>query len=127
MAFHQLTNSGKIFQALLAAYFALRGHHVYYVFRENTTITAMAAFVHRLLPSAADDAAPVAIGCSRAPSCVPRSHPTRCAGLRPQSHNLERATRPRHHRAAPSTVPTQAPLAKAVDYAEIFICDEAQP
>ena len=47
--------------ALLAAYFALRGHHVYYASRENTTITAMAAFVHRLLPRADDDANPVAI------------------------------------------------------------------
>ena len=27
--------------ALLAAYFALRGHHVYYASRENTTITAI--------------------------------------------------------------------------------------
>ena len=37
--------------ALLAAYFALRGHHVYYAARQNTTITAMASFVHRLLPT----------------------------------------------------------------------------
>ena len=36
---------------LLAAYFALRRHHVYYAARENTTITAMASFVHRRLPS----------------------------------------------------------------------------
>ena len=32
--------------ALLAAYFALRGHQAFYASRENTTITAMAAFVH---------------------------------------------------------------------------------
>ena len=47
--------------ALLAAYFALRRHHVYYASRENTTITAMAAFMHRLLERAAEDTAPVAI------------------------------------------------------------------
>ena len=34
--------------ALRAAYFALRGHHVHYAARENTTITAMASFMHRL-------------------------------------------------------------------------------
>ena len=47
--------------ALLAAYFALRGHHVYYASRGNTTITAMAAFVNRILPRAEDEANPVAI------------------------------------------------------------------
>ena len=47
--------------ALLAAFFALRGHHVYYASRENTTIVAMATFVQELLPRAPDDAWPTAI------------------------------------------------------------------
>ena len=47
--------------ALLAAFFALRGHHVYYASRENTTIVAMATFVHQLVPQAPDDEWPVAI------------------------------------------------------------------
>ena len=37
-----------------------RKHHVYYASRENTTITAMAAFVNRILPRAEDEANPVA-------------------------------------------------------------------
>ena len=47
--------------ALLAAYFAFRGHYVYYAARENTTITAMASFVHRLLRRGPEDHSPVAI------------------------------------------------------------------
>ena len=46
--------------ALLAAFFALRGHQVYYASRENTTIVAMATFVQELLPRAPDDAWPKA-------------------------------------------------------------------
>ena len=53
--------AGKTQCIALAAYFALRGHYVYYASCENTTITAMAAFMHRLLPRAAEDATPVAI------------------------------------------------------------------
>ena len=41
--------------ALLAAFFALRGHQVYYAARENTTIVAMATFVQQLLPRAPDN------------------------------------------------------------------------
>ena len=47
--------------ALLAAFFALRGHQVYYASRENTTIVAMATFVQELLPRAPDKAWPTAI------------------------------------------------------------------
>ena len=47
--------------ALLAAFFALRGHQVYYAARENTTIVAMATFVHQLLPREPDDEWPDAI------------------------------------------------------------------
>ena len=47
--------------ALLAAFFALRGHHVYYAARENTTIVAMATVVAQLLPRAPDNEWPDAI------------------------------------------------------------------
>ena len=47
--------------ALLAAFFGLRGHQVYYAARENATIVAMATFVHQLLPRAHDDEWPDAI------------------------------------------------------------------
>ena len=47
--------------ALLASWFALRGHCVYYVSRENTTIKAMADFVHQLLPGGPDDKKPIAL------------------------------------------------------------------
>ena len=46
--------------ALLAAFFALRGHQVYYAVRENT-IVAMATFVQQLLPRAPDNEWPDAI------------------------------------------------------------------
>ena len=44
--------------ALLAAFFALRGHQVYYASRENTTIVAMATFVQELLPRDPEEAWP---------------------------------------------------------------------
>ena len=47
--------------ALLAAFFALRGHQVYDAARENTTIVAMATFVQQLLPRAPDNEWPDAI------------------------------------------------------------------
>ena len=47
--------------ALLAAFFALRGHQVYYASRKNTTIVAMATFVQELLPRTPDDTWPMAI------------------------------------------------------------------
>ena len=50
-----------VYGAGLAAFFALRGHQVYYASRENTTIVAMATFVQELLPRAPDDAWPTAI------------------------------------------------------------------
>ena len=116
--------------ALLAAYFALRGHHVYYASRENTTITAMAAFVHRLLLRADDDddANPVAIRLlsgpqSRTSASTPldardsdRNHSIWNARLVLAATGLHLAQFRHKHR----------PLAKAVDYAEIFIYDETQ-
>ena len=47
--------------ALLAAFFALRGHQVCHAARENTTIVAMATFVQELLPRAPEEAWPTAI------------------------------------------------------------------
>ena len=107
--------------AILAAYFALRGHHVYYTSRENTTITAMAAFVNRLLPRAADDKTP----CGHSAPVGPEARTTRdsdrnrtiwSARLVLATTGLHLAQFRHKHR----------PLAKAVDYAEIFSCDEAQ-
>ena len=114
--------------ALLAAYFALRGHHVYYASRENTTITAMAAFVNRILPRAEDEANPVAIRLlsgpqSRTSASTPldardsdRNHTIWNARLVLATTGLHLAQFRHKHR----------PLAKAVDYAELFIYDEAQ-
>ena len=114
--------------ALLAAYFALGGHHVYYASRENTTITAMATFVNRILPRAEDEANPVAIRLLSGPQS--RSSASTPLDARDSDRNrtiwnarLVLATTGLHlaqfrhkHR----------PLAKAVDYAELFIYDEAQ-
>ena len=103
-----------------AAYFALRGHHVYYASRENTTITAMATFE--------DEAYPVAIRLLSGPQS--RTSASTPLDARDSDHNhtiwharIVLATSGLHlaqfrhkHR----------PLAKAVDYAELFIYDEAQ-
>ena len=114
--------------ALLAAFFALRGHCVYYLSGENTTITAMATFVQRLLPRAPDDEAPVAIRLVSAPQA--RTSVTTPIDARDTDHNstiwnarLVLATTGLHlaqfrHR--------HRPLAKAVDYAALFIYDEVQ-
>ena len=56
--------------ALLAAFFALRGHYVYYASRENTTIVAMATFVQELLPRAPEKAWPIAIRLLSQPQLV---------------------------------------------------------
>ena len=109
-----------------SVYFALRGH-VYYAARENTTITAMASLVHRLLPRGADDHSPVAIRWALdRKRAVPRAHlwmrvtstATTQSGTRALSWppGLHLAQFRHRHR----------PLAQAVDYAELFIYDEAQ-
>ena len=107
---------------------AKRGHHVYYASRENTTITAIAAFVHRLLPRADDDANPVASRLlsgpqSRTSASTPldardsdRNHTIWNARLVLATTGLHLAQFRHKHR----------PLAKAVDYAELFIYDETQ-
>ena len=114
--------------ALLAAYFALRGHHVYCASRENTTITAMATFVNRILPRAEDEAYPAAIRLlsgsqSRTSASTPldardsdRNHTIWHARIVLATTGLHLAQFRHKHR----------PLAKAVDYAELFIHDEAQ-
>ena len=105
-----------------------RGHYVYYASRENTTITAMATFVNRILPRAEDEANPVAIRLlsgpqSRSSASTPldardsdRNHTIWNARLVLATTGLHLAQFRHKHR----------PLAKAVDYAELFIYDEAQ-
>ena len=111
-----------------AAYFALRGHHVYYASRENTTITDMATFVNRILPRAEDEAYLVAIRLLtgsqlRTSASTPldardsdRNHTIWHARIVLATSGLHLAQFRHNHR----------PLAKAVDYAELFIYDEAQ-
>ena len=114
--------------ALLAAFFALRGHEVYYAARENTTIVAMATFVHQLLPRAPDDEWPDAIRLFSQPQArTSEGTPLDARDTDKNQHvwhaKLVLATTGLHlaqfrhkHR----------PLAKAVDYADIFIYDDAQ-
>ena len=114
--------------ALLASWFALRGHCVYYVSRENTTIKAMAEFVHQLLPRGPDDKKPIALRLSAGSQA--RSGPGTSLDARDRDDNhtvfnakLILATTGLHlaqfrHR--------HRPLEKAVDYAELLIHDEAQ-
>ena len=120
--------AGKTMCIALLASCALRGHYVYYVSRENTTIKAMADFVHQLLPRGLNDRKPIALRLS-AGSQV-RSGPSTPLDARDRDDNevvfnakLILATTGLHlaqfrhqHR----------PLAKAVDYAEVFVYDEAQ-
>ena len=114
--------------ALLASWFALRGHYVYYVSRENTTIKAMAEFVHQLLPRRPNDKQPIALRLSAGSQA--RRRPSTPLDARDRDDNdivfnarLILATTGLHlaqfrHR--------HRPLAKAVDYAELLIYDEAQ-
>ena len=101
--------------ALLAAFFALRGHQVYYAARENTTIVAMATFVHQLLPRASGNGRPGAIRLLSQPQAC-RNPNVWHAKLVLATTGLHLAQFRHKHR----------PLAKAVDYAELFIYDEAQ-
>ena len=114
--------------ALLASWFALRGHCVYYASRENTTIKTMAEFVHHLLPRGLEDAKLIALRLF-AGSQARSSTDTRLDAFdRGDNHTgynakLILATTGLHlahfrHRFRP--------LEKAVDYAELFIHDEAQ-
>ena len=113
--------------ALLAAFFALRGHHVYYASRENTTILAMAAFVEQILPRAPDDEWPVAMRLLSQPQSRTEgtSLDARDADKNPHIWNakLIMATTGLH---LAQFQHKYRPLAKAVEYAELFIYDEAQ-
>ena len=114
--------------ALLAAFFALRGHHVYYASRENTTIVAMATFVQELLPRAPEEAWPIAIHLLSQPQArtsestdldardTDKNQQIWNAKLVLATTGLHLAQFRQQHR----------PLAKAVDYADLFIYDEAQ-
>ena len=115
--------------ALLAAFFARRGHQVHCASRENTTIVAMATFVQELLPRAPDEAWPTSIRLL--------SH---TQARTSESTNLHGRDTDKNHQIwhAKLVLATtglhlaqfrqpRRPLAKAgVDYADLFIYDEAQ-
>ena len=112
--------------ALLAAFFALHGHQVYYVSRQNTTIVAMAIFVQELLPQD-PMRGPLPFG-----SC-----PTHTLA-RVKARILMPVTPTKTSRSGMPSLswPPQGsilrfrqphrPLAKAVDYADLFIYNQAQ-
>ena len=114
--------------ALLAAFFALRGHQVYYAARENTTIVAMATFVQQLLPRAPDNEWPDAIRLLS----QPQSRTSEGTPL--DARDTDRNPNVWHAKLVLATTGLHLaqfrhkhrPLAKAVDYADIFIYDEAQ-
>ena len=114
--------------ALLAAFFALRGHQVYYASRENTTIVAMATFVQELLPRAPEEASPTAIRLlshTQARTSESTDLDARDTDKNQQIWNakLVLATTGLH---LAQFRQQHRPLAKAVDYADLFIYDEAQ-
>ena len=114
--------------ALLAAFFALRGHQVYYALRENTTIVAMATFVQELLPRAPDDAWPIAIRLlshTQARTSESTDLDARDTDKNQQIWNAKLVLATTGLHLAQFRQPHR-PLAKAVDYADLFIYDEAQ-
>ena len=114
--------------ALLAAFFALRGHQVYYASRENTTIVAMATFVQELLPRAPDDAWPKAIRLlshTQARTSESTDLDARDPDKNQQIWNAKLVLATTGLHLAQFRQPHR-PLAKAVDYADLFIYDEAQ-
>ena len=114
--------------ALLAAFFALRGHYVYYAAREDTTIVAMATFVQQLLPRAPDNEWPVAVRLLSQPQARTSE------GTPLDARGTDRNPNVWHAKLLLATTglhlaqfrQKHRPLAKAVDYAELFIYDEAQ-
>ena len=114
--------------ALLAAFFVLRGHQVYYAARENTTIVAMATFVHQLLPREPDDEWPDAI------RLVSQPQARTSEGTPLDARDTDKNQQVWHAKLVLATTGLHLaqfrhkhrPLAKAVDYADIFIYDEAQ-
>ena len=114
--------------ALLAAFFALRGHQVYYASRENTTIVAMATFVQELLPRAPDDAWPTAIRLlshTQARTSESTDLDARDTDKNQQIWHAKLVLATTGLHLAQFRQPHR-PLAKAVDYADLFIYDEAQ-
>ena len=114
--------------ALLAAFFALRGHHVYYASRENTTITAMAEFVQKPLPRGPDDECPGAIRLLSSPQARNPVHTPIDAQDTDRNSTIWQArlvlaTTGLHHT---QFCQRYRPLGKATEYAELFIYDEAQ-
>ena len=113
---------------LLAAFFALRGHQVYYASRENTTIVAMATFVQELLPRAPDDAWPTAIRLlshTQARTSESTDLDARDTDKNQQIWHAKLVLATTGLHLAQFRQPHR-PLAKAVDYADLFIYDEAQ-
>ena len=114
--------------ALLAAFFALRGHQVYYASRENTTIVAMATFVQELLPRAPDDAWPTAI------RLLSHTQARTSESTNLDARDTDKNQQIWHAKLVLATTglhlaqfrQPHRPLAKAVDYADLFIYDEAQ-
>ena len=93
--------------ALLAAFFALRGHHVYYASRENTTILAMAAFVEQILPRAPDDEWPVAMRLLSQPQSRTEGTSLDARDADKKSAHLECEADHGHHGAAPCPISAQ--------------------
>ena len=101
---------------------------MYYASRENTTIVAMATFVQELLPRAPDEAWPTAIRLlshTQARTSESTDLDARDTDKNQQIWNakLVLATTGLH---LAQFRQQYRPLAKAVDYADPFICDEAQ-
>ena len=114
--------------ALLAAFFALRGHQVYYACRENTTIVAMATFVQELLPRAPEEAWPTAI------RLLSHTQARTSESTNLDARDTDKNQQIWHAKLVLATTglhlaqfrQPHRPLAKAVDYADLFIYDEAQ-
>ena len=114
--------------ALLAAFFALRGHQVYYASRENTTIVAMATFVQELLPRAPEEAWPTAI------RLLSHTQARTSESTNLDARDTDKNQQIWHAKLVLATTglhlaqfrQPHRPLAKAVDYADLFIYDEAQ-
>ena len=112
--------------ALLAAFFALCGHQVYYASRENTAIVAMATFVQELLPRTPDEACAIRL---LSHTLVRTSESTNL-----DARDTDKNQQIWHAKLVLATTglhlaqfrQPHRPLAKVMDYADLFIHDEAQ-
>ena len=101
---------------------------LHYASRENTTIVAMATFVQELLPRAPDDAWPKAIRLlshTQARTSESTDLDARDTDKNQQIWNAKLVLATTGLHLAQFRQPHR-PLAKAVDYADLFIHDEAQ-